>query len=234
MLLKLVSPANLPSTEAGLSRISNYFPVVQCPFLQLLWQHNNFSIHLSMILWTNKGSSGLLTQTKGKDNRGTLWHYTEVLYCLWWRVSHWPLLKSSSNCPLFCPVTWSTGSRKDGQDGLFLPSNLSKEKNLTDPRAFFLLPFLLLFTNFGYTFNVRKKNSVSVPPPIKWGATMEHPIYFIPWQFFGLVIFWKSRTRLSDWTELIKVSPSHGLTHMSLESPRKSCPSQAPASDLDP
>ena len=70
MLLKLVSPATLPSTEAGLSRISNYFPVVRCPFLQLLWQHNNFSIHLSMILLTNKGSSGLLTQLRGKTIEG--------------------------------------------------------------------------------------------------------------------------------------------------------------------
>lgn len=190
MLLKLVNPANLPSTEVGLSRISNYFPVVQCPFLQLLWQHNNLSIHLSTSLLTNKGSSGLLTQLRGKDNRGMLWHYTEVLYCLWWRVSHWPLLKSSSNRPLFCPVTWSTGSREDGQDDPFLPSNLSKEKTLTDPRAFFLLPFLLLFTNFGYTFTLRKKNVMPVPPPIKWGVTTPFTLFldsFLVWLFFGRV-----------------------------------------------
>lgn len=124
--------------------------------------------------------------TKGRDNRGTPWHYTEIRYCSWWRVSHWTLLKSSSNCPLFCLVTWSTGSREDGRDDLFLPSNLSKEKNLTDPRGFFLLPFLLLFTNFGYTFNLRgKKNSDACPSSSKAGCYHE-----IPRLLYSLAVFW--------------------------------------------
>lgn len=129
------------------SGLSQYFqiglPNVQCPF-NYLSNTTIFSIHLHWKSLTNKGAVASLWPNQGKDNRGRPWHYCECTSLPWWRVSHWPLLKSSSTVHCFVRI-WSTlrVQRRRARWPLLLPSNLSKEKIPTDPRLFLPPPFLL-------------------------------------------------------------------------------------------